>query len=150
MPKLRTRTPKLSPQERKSSPQALSLPRSFPAKAFKYLNRRANEFLGGKSSWKFHFLEVRVVFILPVLAGFSIFWSGSTSWICFRLFSVLRRLDFWRQQTLFPWECRREPLPASIRPVNCWVGGYSRQLPAGALFAGPQNRLYGDDTTHSI
>src|SRR6218665_314587 len=72
----------------------LSLPRSFPAKAFKYLNRRANEFLGGKSSWKFHFLEVRVVFILSVLAGFSIFWSGSTSWI---LFSVLR-------QTLFPRE----------------------------------------------
>src|SRR6218665_2763914 len=42
----------------------LSLPRSFPTKAFKYLNRRANEFLGGKSSWKFHFWEVWVVFIL--------------------------------------------------------------------------------------
>src|SRR6218665_1599761 len=83
----------------------LSLPCSLPIKAFQYLNRRANEFLGGKSSWKFHFLEVRVVFILPVLAGFSIFWSGSTSWICFRLFSAPWRLDFWRQQTLFPWEC---------------------------------------------
>src|SRR6218665_3482277 len=80
-----------------------SLPRSFPAKAFQYLNRRANEVLGGKSSWKFHFLEVRVVFILPVLAGFSIFWSGSTSWICFRLFSALR--GFLEGQTLFPWEC---------------------------------------------
>src|SRR6218665_1136156 len=87
-----------------------SLPRSFPAKAFKYSNRRANEFFRGKPSRRFHFLEVRVVFILSVLAGFSIFWSGSTSWICFRLFSALRWWDFWRQQTLFPWECHGELL----------------------------------------
>src|SRR6218665_1435423 len=39
------------------------LPRSFPIKAFKYLNGHANEFFWEKPSRKFHFLAVRVAFI---------------------------------------------------------------------------------------
>src|SRR6218665_324284 len=39
------------------------LPRSFPIKAFKYLNGHANEFFWGKPSRKFHFLAVRIAFI---------------------------------------------------------------------------------------
>jgi len=60
-------------------------------------------FFRGKSSRRFHFLEVRVVFILFVLAGFAIFWTGNTLWICFRLSSALWRLDFWSWNRASTW-----------------------------------------------
>ena len=57
---------------------ALSLPCSSHIKAFKYLNSQVNELFQGKPSRRFHFLEAEVVFILFILAGFSIFWTQAT------------------------------------------------------------------------
>src|SRR6218665_3467910 len=45
----------------------------FPAKAFQYSNGQANEFFGGIPSRRFHFLEVRIIFIL---VGFAVFELG--------------------------------------------------------------------------
>jgi len=60
---------------------ALSLPRSFPIKAFQYLNRHANEFFFGES--RVGGFKAWVIFILSILAGFAIFWSGNTLLIFF-------------------------------------------------------------------
>src|SRR6218665_1970232 len=75
-------------------------------------------FFRGKPSRRFHFLAVRVVFILSVLAGFAIFWSGNTLWICFRLFSALWRLDFWSWNRASTW-ATASLLPYDLKKLSC-------------------------------